>query len=104
MFTVLSLPFYYNVKNSESFKFKSGLINNVSPDLNLNDSEFFILLFGSSSQYFHELADIFAKLLLYSNKLCIDITISRSSALSVSALFILLMQLVNGAQFLKTTC
>ena len=38
-----------------------------------------------------------------SNKLYIGTTISRSSELSTSALFILLMQLVNGVQFLKTT-
>ena len=32
-----------NIKNSESFKFKSGLTLFMSPDLNLNDSEFFTL-------------------------------------------------------------
>ena len=42
-------------------------------------------------------------MLLYSIKLYIGITISKSWALSVSVSFILLMHLVNGAQFLNTT-
>ena len=39
----------------------------------------------------------------YSIKLYIDITISISFALSICVLFISLMQLVNGAQFLNAT-
>ena len=38
---------------------------------------------------------------MYSSKLYIDITTSKSSALSVSVLFIFEMQEVNGALFLK---
>ena len=41
--------------------------------------------------------------MLYFIKLYIDITISKYSTLSIWELFILLMQLVNGAQFLNTT-
>ena len=41
--------------------------------------------------------------MLYSIKLYIGITISISLALSTCVLFISLMQLVNGAQFLNIT-
>ena len=40
---------------------------------------------------------------LYSIKLYIGITISISSALSIFVLFISILQLVNGAQFLNIT-
>ena len=58
---------------------------------------------GLSLQYCHKIADVFAWFSLYSNKLCIDITVSRSSALSTFKLFILLTNLVKGVQFLKYT-
>ena len=41
---------------------------------------------------------------MYSIRLYIDITTSRSFALSVWILFLLLMQSVNGAQFLNVIC
>ena len=57
----------------------------------------------SSLWYGHKLPDAFEQLSLYSIKLCISITTSMYLALSICVLFILLMQLVNGAQFLNTT-
>ena len=42
-------------------------------------------------------------LLLYSIKLCIDISVSMSLILSTCVLFILLIQPVNGSQFLNVT-
>ena len=54
-------------------------------------------------QYCHKLPDVFEKLLLYSIKLNISITMSISSALSTCILFISLMQFVNGAQLLNIT-
>ena len=49
----------------------------------------------------HKLPDCFEELSLYPIKLYIGITISMSLVLSVCALFISLMQSVNGAQFLN---
>ena len=57
----------------------------------------------SSLQYFHEIPDFSAQLAFYSIKLYINITISAWWALSTSLLFILLIQLVNDAQFLNIT-
>ena len=54
---------------------------------------------GISLQYCHRLPDVFEKLSLYYIKLYINIIILIYSALSIWVLFILLMQLVNGAQF-----
>ena len=52
---------------------------------------------GISLQYCHKLPDAFEQLSLYYIKLYIGITISMHSALSTSVLFILLIQLINGA-------
>ena len=41
--------------------------------------------------------------MVYSIKLCIDISTSMSLALSICVLFILLIHSVSGAQFLNTT-
>ena len=79
-----------------TFAIPALLVLSVILDLNLNGLEFVMLSPASSLQYCHKLADIFALLLLYSNKLYIGITISRFSTLSTSALFILPMQLRNG--------
>ena len=56
---------------------------------------------GSSLQYCHKVRDVFEWLSLYSIKLYVGITKSVSWASSTYILFILLMQLVNGAQFLN---
>ena len=53
---------------------------------------------GSSLYYCHKLS----VLSLYSIKLYIDSTTSMPLVLSICILFILLMQSVNGAQFLNT--
>ena len=77
--TAFQLPFYYH--------------QHVILILNLNDSESVMLSFGLSLWYCHK---------------HLDVSTSRSFALSIlhySFLpFILLMQLVNGAQFLNVTC
>ena len=54
-----------------------------------------------SLQYCHKLPDVLKRSSLYSIKLYIGITISIYSALSACVLFILLIQLVNGAPFLN---
>ena len=57
---------------------------------------------GSALQDCHKLPNIFEWLLHNSIKLYIGITMSVSLVLSISVLFILLMQSVNRAQFLNT--
>ena len=54
---------------------------------------------GISLQYYHYLPRVFEYLSLYCVKLYIGTTISISLALSISILFILLLQSVNVAQF-----
>ena len=49
----------------------------------------------------HKLPYVYEQLSMYSSKLYIGITTSKSFALSICVLFILLMQSVNGAQFLN---
>ena len=72
--------------------------------LDLNDSEFFkAVLSRLSLKNFHKLPDVCEKLWIYSIKLYIGITTSRSLALSTRALFISPMQSVNGEQLLNTT-
>ena len=55
----------------------------IIPVLNLKDSESVIGLQGPYLQWFRKLTDILEWFLLYSIKLYIDITISKSSALSI---------------------
>ena len=54
---------------------------------------------GSSLRHCHNILDVFQYLTLYSFKLYIGITILISWASSTCVMFILLMHLVNGAQF-----
>ena len=58
---------------------------------------------GISCQYWHKLPDCFQQLLLYSIKVYINIIISIPLALTISTLFISLLQSVNSAQFLNIT-
>ena len=69
---------------------------------NLNDAESGMLSFESSLWFCHAIP-VFVKLLLYSIRRYIDITRSRSLALSTNTLFISLLRFLNGAQFLKVT-
>ena len=72
--------------------------------LNLNDLELTLLnawSFFSSLEKLNKDPYVFVKLLLYSIKLYIFITISKSSALSISTPFILLIHFKKGAISLK---
>ena len=60
-------------------------------------------LLGYSLDIFVKLSDIFEYLSLYSIKLYIRFTISISLAISISVLFISVLQLIKGAQSLNIT-
>ena len=59
---------------------------------------------GLSLLYSHKLPDVLEKLLLYSIKLYIDITTSRSLGLSSCVLNISFIPSANRAHFLNITC
>ena len=71
--------------------------------LNFSDSESVKLLFRSSLYNCHKVPDVFELLSLYCIKLYIGIPISISLALSISVLFISLLQLIKGVHFLNIT-
>ena len=71
--------------------------------LKLNDSKSIKVLFVSALEYCHKLHDVF-EFLSYFSKLEIDITSSRSFALSMCVLVIKIMKSVNNAEFLNLIC
>ena len=95
---------YFNGTAISAFIIPALLVLSKNLDLNFNDSEFVIVACGSSLQNWYKPPDVFDKLSLYFLKLYFGITASRYFALSTCVSFILVMQLVNGPNFLNTAC
>ena len=95
------LKYYHDTAISATFVLPSARVLPVIFVLSFNVSESFIVVSGSPLQYCNELLDVFKLLLLCSIKLYIVITTPKPFSLSTCALFISLMQSVDGALFLN---